>query len=74
MYMQDWVKKLDEYLRMSDYGVLEGKGERTAAQAQRIAEREFNLYHKTVMDNYQSDFDLFLSNSEAAGLPAPEEP
>lgn len=59
--MQDWVKKLDDYLRLSDYGVLEGKGEHSAAQAIKLAEREFEAYHEKTMRSYQSDFDQYLS-------------
>lgn len=60
MTMDAWVKKLDEYLRMSDYGILEGKGSRNAAQARRHAEHEFDVYHKRALREHQSDFDLFI--------------
>lgn len=66
MTMQDWVNKLDDYLRLSDYGVLEGKGERSAAQAIKFAEREFEKYHARALEQYQSDFDRYLADMNEA--------
>ena len=67
--MQEWVEKLDEYLRMSDFGVLEGKGQRSAEQAKSHAEAEYEAYHARVMAEYQSDFDMFW---ECANRSLPE--
>lgn len=65
MTMQGWIDKLDDYLRMSNFGILEGKGERSAAQALKQATSEFEAYHARVLKEYQSDFDQYmLENSE----------
>ena len=60
MTMEDWVSKLDDYLRMSDYGVLRGNGSRSASQARGRAEKEYEAFHAKVLREYQSDFDLFI--------------
>ena len=72
MTMADWVSKLDEYLRLSDYGVLQGKGSRNAVQARQRAEREYEVYHAKVLREYQSDFDLFIEAQD--GYPGRLEP
>ena len=76
MTMADWVSKLDEYLRLSDYGVLQGKGSRNAVQARQRAEREYEVYHAKVLREYQSDFDLFIEAQDGypGRLEPPEEP
>ena len=76
MTMADWVSKLDEYLRLSGYGVLQGKGSRNAVQARQRAEREYEVYHAKVLREYQSDFDLFIEAQDGypGRLEPPEEP
>lgn len=75
MTMADWVSKLDEYLRLSDYGVLQDKGSRNALQAKQRAQKEYEAYHAKVLKEYQSDFDLFLEEqNEHLGNSGPGEP
>lgn len=60
MTMEDWVRKLDDFLRVSDYGILRDAGSRTAAQAKQRALGEYEIYHANVLEGFQSDFDYFL--------------
>jgi len=57
MTMDEWVKKLDAYLELSNYEILKNSGEVTAEDAKRKAENEYALFRKIQDDNWASDFD-----------------
>jgi len=57
MTMEEWVKKLDAYLELSNYEILKNSGEVTAEDAKRKAENEYALFRKNQDDNWASDFD-----------------
>lgn len=60
MTMQDWEIRLNGFLQMMDYGVLNDNGKITAEMARIHAESEFEKY-RTIQDAiYQSDFDRFM--------------
>jgi hypothetical protein len=46
MYMRDWAKKLDDFLRVNDREVLQGFGKVSAQLAKERAEREFARYQE----------------------------
>ena len=57
MKMTDWIAKLDEFLRISERGLLKDAGKISAEQAAIKAQQEFEKYRKERDKNYISDFD-----------------
>src|SRR3989338_5999965 len=57
MKMDDWIRKLDEYLRLVGKGVLKDSGSVRAVDAEMKAEIEFTSYKREKDKNYISDFD-----------------
>jgi hypothetical protein len=46
MYMRDWVKKLDDFLRLNDRQILQGFGKISAQLAKEKADRQFDKFDK----------------------------
>jgi len=65
MKMKDWVSKLDEFLKVSEKGVLTHAGTVSAEAAARKAEDEFEKYSKERDRKIVSDFDLAVKELEA---------
>ena len=57
MTMQQWIDKLDEFLKISDSSVLVGAGKIKHEQAVVKAKREFKKYRDEEMRRLESDFD-----------------
>jgi hypothetical protein len=57
MKMQDWIKKLDEFLTISDKKLLHSAGKVSANDAQKKALKEYERYRKEQSGHYISDFD-----------------
>ena len=57
MTMQQWIDKLDEFLKISDSSVLAGAGKIKHEQAMVKAKREFKKYRDEEMRQLESDFD-----------------
>lgn len=57
MTMQQWIDKLDEFLKISDSSVLVGAGKIKHEQAMTRAKREFKKYRDEEMRQLESDFD-----------------
>lgn len=57
MKMQDWIKKLDEFLTISEKNLLHSAGTISAKEAEEKALTEFEKYRKERDQNYISDFD-----------------
>lgn len=57
MTMQQWIDKLDEFLKISDSSVLIGTGKIKHEQAMVKAKREFKKYRNEEMRRLESDFD-----------------
>lgn len=55
--MKDWISKLDEFLKLSEKGILHHAGKVSAGQAREKAEIEFGKYRKAEDKKYISDFD-----------------
>ena len=58
MTMQQWIDKLDEFLKISDSSVLVGAGKIKHEQAMTKAKREFKKYRDEEMRQLESDFDM----------------
>jgi hypothetical protein len=58
MKMTDWIAKLDEFLKISERGLLKDAGKVSAEQAAAKAQKEFEKYRKEREKNYISDFDM----------------
>lgn len=57
MRMDDWIKKLDEYLRFASYEVLNNTGKVSHDQALEKANKEYSEYSEKLMRGFESDFD-----------------
>ena len=57
MTMQQWIDKLDEFMKISDSSVLVGAGKIKHEQAMVKAKREFKKYRDEEMRQLESDFD-----------------
>lgn len=58
--MADWEKRLNKFIEMFEYGLLQDAGKVTAEIAKLHAETEFEKY-RIVQDRlYKSDFDIFI--------------
>ena len=61
--MEDWEKRLNSFIEMFEYGLLEDAGKVTAEIAKLHAETEFEKY-RIVQDRlFESDFDRFILES-----------
>ena len=64
--MQDWEKRLNSFIEMFDYGILQDAGKVSAEIAKLHAETEFEKY-RIIQDRlYESDFDRFLMLEQSA--------
>jgi len=57
MKMDDWIKKLDEYLRLMGKGILKHSGSVSAIDAEIKAELEFTSFKRKLDKKFISDFD-----------------
>ena len=62
--MQDWEKRLNRFIEMFDYGILQDAGKVTAEIAKLHAETEFEKY-RVIQDRlFMSDFDRYMLELE----------
>ena len=59
MTMEDWAKRIDKFLDLTDRPVLTDTGHVSAEQAKEYAETEFKKYRVIQDKLFQSDFDRF---------------
>lgn len=67
MYMKDWVKRLDEFLKVNRLNILETVGKISAQQAKEFAEAEYDKFNdrrQLALVQYQSDFDKMVKQVE----------
>jgi len=57
MKMRDWIRKLDDFLRISEKELLTDVGKISHKKAVGKAKNEYEKYRKTEDRNYISDFD-----------------
>lgn len=48
MYMRDWIKKLDQFIQLSEREILTHAGKITAEAARALAEEEYEKYRRTL--------------------------
>ena len=60
MTMEEWAKKLDAYLELSNYEILNNSGTISAENARHKAETEYELFRKSQDAEWISDFDREL--------------
>ena len=64
MKMQDWVEKLDDFLKASEKELLKNTGTITHKKALDKAKIEYEKYRKTEDKKYISDFDREMKQLE----------
>ena len=65
--MQDWEKRLNSFIEMFDYGILQDAGKVSAEIAKLHAETEFEKY-RVIQDRlFMSDFDKYMLELEENG-------
>ncbi len=57
MTMNDWVRKLDAFLKFNDYEILDNPGKVSAEVAKRLSEKEYEKYRIIQDRAFESDFD-----------------
>ena len=62
--MQDWESRLNSFIEMFEYGLLEDAGKVTAAIAKLHAEAEFEKYRVIQDKLFMSDFDKYMLELE----------
>lgn len=72
MKMTDWAEKLDQFIHLSERGILTHAGTVSADDAAKKAEQEFDKYRKEQDKNYISDFDKAVKMIEAKGKKLPK--
>lgn len=75
MAMQDWIAKLDGFLKLNDRDILRHAGKVSAALAKEHAEREFIEFRKAEDRRLESDFDravkrLPVKSTKTKGKPS----
>lgn len=57
MYMRDWVRKLDAFLKFSEYEILIDAGKVSHEVAEALALKEYETFKKVQDKTFESDFD-----------------
>ena len=68
MHMSDWVRKLDEFLKLNERDILMTAGNISAKLGEEIAEREYDKYwvqQRSVDQANMSDFDHYVRRVES---------
>jgi hypothetical protein len=68
MKMQDWIKKLDDFLSLSDFEILKHKGEISHKQALKKANDEYDKYKKILINQKskaEEEFEKAIKAIEA---------
>ena len=63
MYMEDWIKKLDAFLKFNEKEILNDPGKISAEIAKEFVETEFEKYRITQDKLFESDFDILVEKS-----------
>ena len=66
MYMRDWIKKLNAFLKFNEHEILTDAGKISHEVAETLALREYEKYKKTQDKDYISDFDREIKKLLAA--------
>jgi hypothetical protein len=60
MYMKDWIKKLNAFLKFSEYEILNNAGSISHEVAKALAMKEFTVFKKEQDRLFESDFDKYI--------------
>ena len=55
--MNEWIEKLDAFLKFNEYKILKDAGKVSHEVAKHLAEKEFEKYRVIQDKNFESDFD-----------------
>ena len=66
MYMQDWIDKLDAFLKFNEREILQDAGKVSHEVALALAEEEYEKFVRTRDRNYISDFDKLVKRLPSA--------
>jgi hypothetical protein len=64
MTMQDWILKLDDFLRLNEKEILQHKDKITKDLSDQKAEDQYKIFKQKQLENYESDFDQQLKALE----------
>ena len=64
MTMKDWKRKLNAFLKFSEYEILSNVGKISGEVAKKLVLGEYKKFKKTQDQNYISDFDLEMKKLE----------
>lgn len=71
MTMNDWVNKLDAFIKFNDYDILRSKGKVSAKAAKSFAEREYSKFRIVQDIEFKSDFDKLVDKTNNGETPPP---
>ena len=77
MVMQDWARRLDDFMRFNERELLRDAGSISHEDALRLAEREYERFHALQLAQPQAvdaDFEQAVKKLEAAGKPPAPKP
>lgn len=66
MYMKDWIERLHEFLQINRKDILKDAGKVSHELAKELAEREYDIYHKNILQNptkVDNDFEKFANKA-----------
>ncbi|MDQ1244549.1 MAG: hypothetical protein QG565_889 [Campylobacterota bacterium] len=66
MYMKDWIKKLDDFLQVSDFEILNNKGTISHRQALEKADEEYLSYKEKTKNELSRVEEDFIEHLDAA--------
>jgi hypothetical protein len=66
MYMKDWTAKLDDFLRLSEYDILNHVGKVSREDAERMALAEFEKYRQQTKNEPSEVEKHFLKSIDEA--------
>ena len=67
MYMKDWSKKLDAFLKFNEEEILQDNWKISREVALELAEKEYDDFRLEQDKNYISDFDILIKEMPKVG-------
>lgn len=67
--MEDWVAKLDAFLRFNEYEGLDNPGRVSAQVAKELASKEYSKFRVQQDREWRSDFDALVDEAQRLDLP-----
>lgn len=60
IYMEDWIEKLDAFLKFTEYEILTNTGKISHEVANALSMKEYEVFKKKQDAAYISDFDQYV--------------